>query len=189
MEAIKRGYETRLPWHVNVALVLLAILTAVMLWYFASGLLGKTLLPTPESLGPQGDFLGGHLASILGSITLVVVILSGYVQVSQDRKFRVREHFLSGISAISAYEAQQPGTEQAMRLLDYYALVAFQLDDEELLLILNTVITKDIRANLEEIENAGRREYPNAVAARKKIGDILASHYKAIHDQEREAAA
>ena len=189
MDVLKRSYDTRLPWHLRAVLLLLALISGLTLVYFVGGLLGTPLLNTPQTLGAQGDFIGGHLASILGSITLIVVIFTGYVQIQNERKFRIRELFLSGIAAISSYEAQKPGTEQAMRLLDYFAQVAFQLGDNELLLILNTVITKEIRSNLEAIEAANRREYPNAIAAKKKIGEILAAHYKALHDSEPRPAA
>jgi len=189
VKLLKSSYGTRLPWQVNAALILIAILTLIALVYFVTGLLGEPLLGNSAALGAQGDFIGGHLASILTSITLIVVILTSYLQIHHDRKFRLREHFLSGISVISSYEAHEPGTEQAMRLLDYLALVAFQLKDDELLLILNTVITREIRAKLEEIEKTGRREYPNAVAARHKIGAILEAHYTSAQSSESVPAA
>ncbi|KRG40682.1 hypothetical protein ARC20_12730 [Stenotrophomonas panacihumi] len=36
-----------------------------------------------------------------------------------------------------------------MRLLDYYSRLALRSDDEELLLLLNTVVTAQLRKNLE----------------------------------------
>src|SRR3954451_18969836 len=66
-------------------------------------------------------------------------------QIAQERSFRIREHFLAGIAAIAQYDIASPGCEQAMRLLDYYSSLALGSEDPELLHILNTVMTAEIR--------------------------------------------
>jgi hypothetical protein len=181
MSLLGQSYRRKLPWQVGVVLVFLVALTLWVGIYFVRGLLGFDALPNSTSLGTQGDFFGGHLAAILGSATLIVVIITGYLQMSEDRRFRVREMFLTGIGTISNYEAQEEGIEQAMRLLDYLSLVALEMDQRELFLILNTVMTRAIRKKLEEIEKAGGREYPNAVNARNRAAGILEEHYRAAH--------
>jgi len=179
MGLLQGSYSSRLSPRISIALGLVFILSIGATAYFLMGVLEVQPLHDPSAQGAQGDFIGGHLGTIIGSITLIVVILAAYHQARDDPKFRIRDYFLNGIGAISSYEAQQPATEQALRLLDYFALVALELDDNELLLILNTVIARDIRKRIEEIDEAGGREYPNAIAARRQIQKLLAEYYKA----------
>jgi hypothetical protein len=174
------NYRVRLPWGYKLILGALGTLALIVFCFFILGLRGTPLLVEETRLGPQGDFFGGHIASFVGCITLAVVVLTGYLQVLNDQRFRTKEHFINGINVISGYDINKPGCEQAMRLLDYYSSVALELQDSELLLILNTVITKEIRKRIEEIEEAGKEEYPNAVAARKEIQRILSEHHKAV---------
>lgn len=181
MSLLNQSYRTTLPWLVRVVLILLVVLTLWVGIYFVRGLLGFVGLPDTTMLGTQGDFFGGHLAAILGSATLIVVIVTGYLQMTEDRKFRIRGMFLTGIGTISSYEAQEEGIEQAMRLLDYLSLVALEMDERELFLILNTVMTRAIRKKLEEIEGSGGREYPNAVRARNRAAGILEEYYRAAN--------
>lgn len=178
MTLLGQSYRRKLPWQVTVVLVFLAALALWVGIYFVRGLLGFVVITDSTSLGTQGDFFGGHLAAIIGSATLIVVIVTGYLQMSEDRSFRVREMFLTGIGTISNYESQEEGIEQAMRLLDYLSLVAIEMDEQELFLILNTVMTRAIRKKLEDIEGSGGREYPNAVKARNKAARILEEHYR-----------
>lgn len=123
--------------------------------------------------GTQGDFFGGHIAAIVGCITLLVVVLTGYTQLTYERRFRLREHFLSGIGVIGQYDIANPGCEQALRVLDYFSLIALGLRDNELLLILNTVMTKEIRKRLEELDEGKTEVYIHAREARKIIQELL----------------
>ncbi len=97
-------------------------------------------------------------------------------QAAQDRKFRIREHFLSGIGAIAQYDIDSPGCEQAMRLLDYYSSLALIENQPELFYLLNTVMTAEIRKKIEEIQKHKREIYLNAVAARDRIQTMLRDH-------------
>ena len=98
-------------------------------------------------------------------------------QAEQERRFRVREHFLTGIGAIAQYDIDSPGCEQAMRLLDYYSSLAMASDDPELFQILNTVMTCEIRKKLEEIQAQKQEIYVNAVAARTRIQAMLKDYH------------
>ncbi len=97
-------------------------------------------------------------------------------QAARDRKFRIREHFLSGIGAIAQYDIDSPGCEQAMRLLDYYSSLALIENEPELFYLLNTVMTAEIRKKIEEIQKQKREIYLNAVAARDRIQTMLRDH-------------
>lgn len=56
--------------------------------------------------------------------------------------------------------------------------LALELDDSELLLLLNTGMTKDIRLQLEELENGKKNEtYMSARTAKKRIAVILKEHH------------
>jgi len=60
-----------------------------------------------------------------------------------------------------------------MRLLDYYSSLALASDDPELVHILNTVMTAEIRKKIEEIQEQKQEIYVSAVAARARIQDLL----------------
>jgi hypothetical protein len=94
-------------------------------------------------------------------------------QALQERQFRNREHFLSGIAAIAQYDISEPGCEQAMRLLDYYSYKALSLKDDELFRVLNTVMTSEIRRKLEEFQARKQETYGNAIKARTHIQELL----------------
>jgi hypothetical protein len=135
----------------------------------------------------RGDFWGGHIAAITGSITLLVVIISTAAQARADHAARLRDSFLQGIGHIATYDIEKAGCEQALRLLDYYSMLANQIRDPELYLILNTVMTGQIRKTLEEIDADKKKEiYPNAREARRKIQELLKAHYKATKGYEEE---
>jgi hypothetical protein len=74
----------------------------------------------------------------VGCITLLVVVVTGFFQVSYDRRFdSVSTPF--GVAVIGQDDIDSPGCEQALRLLNYYLAIALELDDTELLLLLNTL--------------------------------------------------
>jgi hypothetical protein len=60
-----------------------------------------------------------------------------------------------------------------MRLLDYYSSLALKQDDPELFLILNTVMTGQVRKNLEDIQEKKQETYGDAVSAREHIKRML----------------
>jgi hypothetical protein len=94
-------------------------------------------------------------------------------QLRQEQQFRIREHFLTGIAAITQYDIASAGCEQAMRLLDYYSSLALKQDDPDLFLILNTVMTGQVRKNLEDIQEKKQETYVHAVTAREHIKRML----------------
>ena len=68
-----------------------------------------------------------------------------------------------------------------MRLLDYYGRLAMQTDDRELLLLLNTVMTAQIRQNLEgKNGNFKVTNYPYACEAIKKIRPLREADARAL---------
>jgi hypothetical protein len=95
-------------------------------------------------------------------------------QALEERRFRDREHLVSGIAAIAQYDISDPGCEQAMRLLNYYSYLALSRNDEDFLRILNTVITAEVRKKLEDLEARKQQEtYPYAIEAHGRIKDLL----------------
>lgn len=136
---------------------------------------------TLEELGQLGDFFGGHTAAFAGSLSLIVVLFFTFHQAQQQRAFFIaqqketsltadRQFFLEGINLITQWDIKSSGCDQCMRLLDYYGRLALKSTDRELLLLLNTVITAQIRANLEGKNGSFRvTNYPYACEAIEKI--------------------
>lgn len=132
-------------------------------------------------LGQLGDFFGGHFSAFVGSVTLLVVLFFSYHQGKQQEEHIVRQElqaskqasrqaFLDGINLITQWDIQNPGCDQALRLLDYYGRLALKSDDEELLLLLNTVVTAQLRKNLEGKNGSYRStNYPFACEAMERI--------------------
>ncbi len=177
MNIIGPSYKTKLPWYIILGLILAAAIALISIFFFGAAILGWRPLSLGR-FGSQGDFFGGHIAAAVGSITLLIVLLTGYIQLTLDRKFRLREHFLSGISIIGQYDINSAGCEQALRVLDYYSSVALELDDDELLLLLNTVMTNEIRNKLEAKDGPTKDAYLDAKKARGRIQKILEIYNK-----------
>lgn len=150
-------------------------------------------LTLPE-LGQLGDFFGGHTSAFAGSISLVVVLFFTFHQAKQQREFflaqqadmsktATRQFFLEGINLITQWDIESPGCDQCMRLLDYYGRLALSSEDNELLLLLNTVITAKIRQNLEGKNGSYKAtNYPYACEAIERIRPLReadARRYKA----------
>jgi hypothetical protein len=134
------------------------------------------------------------IAAVISGITAIVTIIYVIVtfrilranqqtvramqdQAQQEKAFRMREHFLTGIGTIAQYDVDSPGCEQAMRLLDYYSSLALSSNDPELFQILNTVMTAEIRKKLEEIQVQKQEIYVSAVAARTHIQTMLKDYH------------
>lgn len=143
-------------------------------------------------LGQLGDFFGGHTSAFAGSLSLVVVLFFTFHQARQQRVFFLaqqaetsrtadRQFFLEGINLITQWDIKSPGCSQCMRLLDYYGRLALLSKDQELLLLLNTVITAKIRENLEgKNGNFKVTNYPFACEAIEKIRPIREADARAI---------
>lgn len=175
-------------WIGGVVVILAATAGLILLYGFSS----INSLDLAER-GQQGDFIGGHFGPAIGSITLAIVVVTSYLQTKQQNKFYedqkrqtetffFRQSFMDGISLVSQWDSQYPGCPQAMRLLDYYSRVALQRDEEELFLVLNTVITREIRANLEGKGDGTfkRDSYPFAVAALERIRPLRERDARAL---------
>lgn len=175
---LSTSYKQKLPWPLKIAICAVGILSAPpLVFYVVSFINGPRQL---SELGAQGDFFGGHVAAISSSLTLLIVLVTGYLQQSSERTFRLREHFLAGLNIIGQYDVAQPGCEQALRLLDHYSALALELNDDELLLLLNTVMTKDIRSRLEFLEKDKQPDiYVYARTAKKRIAELLKNHHMA----------
>jgi uncharacterized membrane protein len=172
----------KLQWIVIVFLAAFAVGTlGVFVW---SGFRGAVFSVT-EARGQQGDFIGGHLSALFSSITLIAVLYFGWRQREEDKlrrqkegETRKREAFLAGLDLICQYDIKSPGSEQAMRILDYYSKLAVDDGSEDWLWMLNTVITKAIRKNLDDLMKDERDIYPHAQAARLKIQEMLETYHK-----------
>jgi hypothetical protein len=137
-----------------------------------------------EQLGQFGDFFGGHMAAFTGSTSLVVIVLSTFHQAKQQKEFfeeqskttknlSDRQFFIDGINLIAQWDISASGCDQCMRLLDYYGRIALVSEDKELLLLLNTVITAQIRKNLEGKNGSFKQtNYPYACDAVEKIKEL-----------------
>ena len=111
----------------------------------------------------------------------MVVLFFTFHQAKQQRAFFFRQQadaskaaerqfLLDGINLITQWDIKSPGCDQCMRLLDYYGRLALQSEDRELLLLLNTVITAQIRGNLEGKNGSHKvTNYPYACEAIEKI--------------------
>ncbi|WP_206692345.1 hypothetical protein [Azospirillum sp. INR13] len=76
---------------VTLCIVLVFVTTAILghaiAAYFTATGSDKGL----AEYGPQGDFFGGHFGPVFGSLTLIVVIYSGYVQQRQQNRFFLQQ--------------------------------------------------------------------------------------------------
>ncbi|WP_343633687.1 hypothetical protein [Roseateles sp.] len=177
MLKLAASYRTTWPWPLRLSVLLIVILSTPPLLLYLLAVFGKTEEQL-ATLGPLGDFFGGHVAAISSSLTLIIVLTTSYIQQTSDRTFRLREQFLAGLAVIGQYDIARSGCEQALRLLDHYAGLALALEDDELLLLLNTVMTRDIRLRLEEIEKEkGSEIYVYARKAKGQISEILREHH------------
>jgi hypothetical protein len=144
---------------------------------FKVGFSAKSL----ETSGQFGDFFGGHTAAFTGSVSLVVITFFTFHQSKQQEIFfgkqsddsknmSDRQFFIDGINLITQWDISSSGCDQCMRLLDYYSRLALTSNDRELLLLLNTVITAEIRKNLEGKNGSFKKtNYPYACEAIEKI--------------------
>lgn len=143
--------------------------------------LGATTGLSLTELGQLGDFFGGHTSAFSGSLSLIVVLFFTFHQAKQQREFFLaqkaeaakssdRQFFLDGINLVAQWDMKTPGADQCMRLLDYYSRLALESGDRELLLMLNTVVTAQIRKNLEGKNGSFKStNYPYACEAVEKI--------------------
>jgi uncharacterized membrane protein len=139
---------------------------------------------TLTGLGQLGDFFGGHTAAFTGALSLLVVLFFTHHQAEQQATFfqtqkeeetlrTNRSFFLEGVGLITQWDIASPGSDQCLRLLDYYGRIALQSSDRELLLILNTVITAQIRANLQGKNGSFKStNYPYACEAVERIAEL-----------------
>lgn len=177
MRIVGPSYKPRLPWYLIVALGAAALAAVTALFFFFAALCDWKPLKALGDYGTQGDFFGGHIGAVVASITLLVVLLTAYMQTVYERGFRLREHFLSGIAIIGQYDIHEAGCEQAMRLLDYYSCIALEHKDDELLMLLNTVMTRKIREKLEELDESRQKIYLDAREARRVIQERLKDYH------------
>ena len=182
------AYWKNTPWWMTAILavtIAIALFPLGNLIYFGTknlefGLPGKLDL---TQLGLLGEFFGGHTSAFSGTVSLFVVLFFTFHQAKQQRLFfeeqkadslqqSERDLLLQGINLITQWDIASPGCDQCMRLLDYYGRFALMSTDRELLLILNTVITAQIRANLEGKNGTFKRtNYPHACESVVRIAE------------------
>jgi hypothetical protein len=181
-------YLKNTPGLMKIALLLVAIFSAIPLVNLLMLSLNNLTIgyskKTLTELGQFGDFFGGHTAAFTSSISLVVIIFFTFHQSKQQENFfekqsidnknmSDRQFFIDGINLIAKWDISSPGCDQCMRLLDYYGRLALASNDKELLLMLNTVITAQIRKNLEGKNGSFKKtNYPFACDAIKKISEL-----------------
>jgi uncharacterized membrane protein len=159
---------------ISILVLFAALMVCIFAWTWIYGPVFLSL----EGRGQQGDFFGGHLSALFGCLTLLVVLYFGWRQREDDREARTREGFLAGLDLIAQYDLKSPGCEQAMRILDYYSKIALEDGKEEWLWMLNVVITKDIRKNLEELRDQKKEIYIHAQDVHKKIHQVFERYHK-----------
>ena len=170
MSDLNNLYKTRVPPSLSLAIATMTFLGLAVLWFGVSSYYrGITILASPETLGQQGEFFGGHLAAFAGSLTLAIVIYTGYAQ--QQQRFFLRSYFLDG-AGLAAEAVRHEDATQALRVLDYFARLALSEHDDELFLVLNTVIAGDIRKQIETGQQHVTQNYPFVTQAVTEIGRI-----------------
>jgi len=154
-----------------------------------------------SGLGQLGDFFGGHTAAFTGSLSLLAVLFFSYHQARQQAHFfqeqakwdelrTNRAFFLQGIGLITQWDIESPGSDQCLRLLDYYGRLALSSNDRELLLILNTVVTAQIRANLQGKNGSFKKSnYPFACEALERIAELRKEDGLSMRDRREKAKA
>lgn len=177
------------PWSLRIAIGAVGLfalfpLLNLLALAFTNLKLGLGVQLTYEQLGQTGDFFGGHTAAFSGTLSLAVVLFFTFHQYKQqsehfhtqrneEQLHAERVFFLTGINLITQWDISQPGCDQCMRLLDYYSRLALKSKDEELFLILNTVVTAKIRQNLQGKNGSFRKtNYPFACEALEHIATI-----------------
>jgi hypothetical protein len=132
---------------------------------------GRAAVGSSAELAQQGDFIGGHLAAIAGVLTLAIVIYTSFTQSQQQQRFFMRDYFLRGVELIG--DAMQRGNQlHAYRLVDYFARLAKSEHDDELFLILNTVLSGPLRTVFEKPDQNTIGNYPFAATVITDIGQI-----------------
>lgn len=121
-----------------------------------------------HQLADQGEFFGGHFATIISALTLALVVFATYSQARDSREATLRATFASGIDSIARYDIAAAGCPQALRLLNYYSGLALEHHRRDYYLFLNTVITASLRDELRKVNCP----YPLAKAVRLKIANI-----------------
>jgi hypothetical protein len=154
-----------------------------------------------SGLGLLGDFFGGHTAAFAGSLSLLAVLFFSYHQARQQAHFfqqqaegedlrTSRAFFLEGVGLITQWDIASPGSDQCLRLLDYYGRLALTSNDRELVLILNTVVTAQIRANLQGKNGSFKKtNYPFACEALERIAELRKEDGLAMRDRREKARA
>lgn len=189
------------PKLMKTALGLIAIFSIIPLLSFTVLSLNNLKIGFSEKnigeLGQFGDFFGGHTAAFTGSISLVVITFFTFHQAKQQEEFfkhqtartkemSDRQFFIDGINLITQWDISSSGCDQCMRLLDYYSKLALASDDKELLLLLNTVITAQIRKNLEgKNGNFKKTNYPYACDAIERIKILREKESRAYKEAKK----
>jgi hypothetical protein len=186
---IEYDYKSNTPnWLILtiILVVLLAIVPLINLIYMGINNLsfGFKDEMTLAGLGQLGDFFGGHTAAFSTTLSLLAVLYFTHHQARQQDMFfsqqrnqdeirSVRTFFLEGVSLITQWDLASPGSDQCLRLLDYYSRLALTSTDRELALILNTVITAQIRSNLQGKNGSFKKtNYPFACLALERIAEL-----------------
>jgi hypothetical protein len=158
-------------------------------------------------MGQRGDFFGGHLASVVGSLTLALAIVLGYFQTVESTRANLRSHFLEGLNLVfAALDFEKPEMDPTesksmkrfrkifyvphatMRVVDYYSRLSLELDDAEYYLIVATMISGDIKKTIRSYSDQKSQTYVYAQKAWKRIQELrMDTEIERKADEEPEA--
>lgn len=172
MSDLAQLYRSRVSKTLTLTVALMVLLGVLVLaaglwsiWY------GRPAFASSTELAQQGDFIGGHLAAVAGFLTLAIVIYTSFTQSQQQQRFFMRGYFVHGVELVG--EAMQRGDQlHAYRLIDYFSRLAKSERDDELFLILNTILSGTLRSVFEKPDQDTLGNYPFAATIMADIARI-----------------
>jgi uncharacterized membrane protein (Fun14 family) len=171
MSDLKQYYASKTPLSIMLLMLPIIFLSIGLVALGVVSIVRGPIFTLPESLSQQGNFFGGYITAIVGSLTFVAVIITSFKQSQQQERYFMRQYFLQGTELISSAMRSQDDL-QALRIIDYFSRLALSSEDDELFLVLNTILAGKIRKQLEQPDKNTLGNYPFAVKAVSKIGSI-----------------
>ncbi|MDT4969198.1 MAG: hypothetical protein QOJ64_3935 [Acidobacteriota bacterium] len=177
MSDLKHYYAPKTRLGINL-LILSFILLGVGLLILALISIRKGPIVTlPEALIQQANFFGGYLTAIVGLLTLAAVLYLSLKQSQQQERYFLRQYFLQGTELVSP-SVRGNDDLQALRIIDYFSRLALSNKDEELFLVLNTILVGNIRKQLEQADG---NTSGNSFRRRSSVEDSSIQKEKALN--------
>lgn len=171
MSDLREYYSPKTSFGVKLMILVISVLCIGLVGIGIISIVRGPIFIVSEPLSQQGSFFGGYLTAIVGLLTLTAVVLIGFKQSLQQERYFMRNYFLQGLELISS-AIQNEDDFQALRVIDYFSRLAISSEDDELFLVLNTILYGNIRKQLEQPEDHMRNNYPFAVETISRIGNI-----------------